>query len=145
MIGDDTGENISDKNYCYNELTATYWAFKNYEELGNPDYVGLMHYRRHFIFNTRSDMGVVEFDGMDDNYLSAIDYSDENVKNLVKGQDIVYYKGKVDNIYKHYCENHIKEDLDLAIKILKDLSPSYLATAKKYIAGNTGCFCNMAD
>ena len=51
MIGDDTGENISNKNDYYNEMTAVYWAWKNYEELGNPDYIGLMHYRRHFIFD----------------------------------------------------------------------------------------------
>ena len=144
MIGDDTGENISDKNYCYNELTATYWAYKNYESLGNPDYVGLMHYRRHFIFNQNADMGVVEYDGMDDSYLDTISYSPERVRELVKGRDIVYYKGAVDNIYKHYCENHKKRDLDLAIDIIGELFPEYLDTAKSYVAGNSGCFCNMA-
>lgn len=144
MIGDDTGDNISDKNYCYNELTATYWAYKNYEALGDPDYVGLMHYRRHFIFNTNSDMGVVDFDGMGENYLEEISYSPERVRELVDGQDIVYYKGRVDNIYKHYCENHKKEDLDLAIDVIGRLFPEYHETAKNYVKGNSGCFCNMA-
>ena len=51
MIGDDTGENISKENRFFNEMTALYWAWKNYEKLGNPDYIGLEHYRRHFIFN----------------------------------------------------------------------------------------------
>ena len=49
-VGDDTGENISKENGRYNEMTVLYWAWKNYEKLGNPDYIGLMHYRRHFIF-----------------------------------------------------------------------------------------------
>ena len=49
-IGDDTGDNISEKNDSYNELTALYWAWKNYGELGDPDYIGLMHYRRHLYF-----------------------------------------------------------------------------------------------
>ena len=45
MIGDDTGENISEKNPYYSELTAQYWAWKNMHDV---DYVGLCHYRRYF-------------------------------------------------------------------------------------------------
>lgn len=47
-IGDDTGENISEKNRYLNEMTAIYWAWKNYDKLKNPDYIGLNHYRRYF-------------------------------------------------------------------------------------------------
>lgn len=49
-IGDDTGENISHKNHCYSELTGTYWAWKNYEQIGSPDYIGFMHYRHILVF-----------------------------------------------------------------------------------------------
>jgi len=45
MIGDNTGDNISNKNKNYCELTGLYWAWKN---LKNADYMGLCHYRRHF-------------------------------------------------------------------------------------------------
>lgn len=45
MIGDNTGDNISEKNPYYCELTAQYWAWKNLKEV---DYVGLCHYRRYF-------------------------------------------------------------------------------------------------
>lgn len=45
MIGDDTGDNISCLNRNLNEMSAIYWAWKNYDKLGNPDYVGLAHYR----------------------------------------------------------------------------------------------------
>lgn len=43
MIGDDTGDNVYDKNREYCELTGIYWAWKNYDKLGNPDYIGFMH------------------------------------------------------------------------------------------------------
>ena len=54
MPGDDTGDNISLKNGNYCELTAVYWAWKNLEQLKDPDYVGLMHYRRVFNFDNQT-------------------------------------------------------------------------------------------
>lgn len=45
MIGDDTGEHISEKNPFYSELTAQYWGWKNLKDV---DYIGLCHYRRYF-------------------------------------------------------------------------------------------------
>ena len=47
MIGDDTGDNISQLNRQFSELTGIYWAWKNYDKIGNPEYIGFMHYRRH--------------------------------------------------------------------------------------------------
>lgn len=48
-IGDDTGDNISRLNPYFCELTAIYWAWKNYEQLGDPERIGLCHYRRYFM------------------------------------------------------------------------------------------------
>ena len=53
MLGDDTGDNISKENERYCELTAQYWVWKNYDKIGNPEYVGFMHNRRHFIFDPK--------------------------------------------------------------------------------------------
>lgn len=51
LVGDNTGDNISSKNNDYCELTGIYWAWKNYDKLGNPDFIGFMHYRRWLSFD----------------------------------------------------------------------------------------------
>lgn len=45
-LGDDTGDNISEKNPYYSELTGLYWIWKNRPD---ADYIGLCHYRRYFL------------------------------------------------------------------------------------------------
>ena len=51
FIGDDTGDNISNKNKGYCELTALYWAWKNMRDV---DFIGLNHYRRFFDVKIRN-------------------------------------------------------------------------------------------
>ena len=142
MIGDDTGDNISKKNSTYNEMTSIYWAWKNYGKLGNPDYIGMMHYRRHFILR-EGEIDVVHFDEMDEHYFEEINYSPENMQKLVEGCDFIAHIGKVNNVYNHYLENHRQEDLDLAFDIMYEKYPEYRAVAEEYLAGDYSNFCNM--
>ena len=52
MIGDDVGDNISEKQPFLNEHVATYWIWKNVHDV---EYVGLCHYRRYLDYNFTKD------------------------------------------------------------------------------------------
>lgn len=45
MPGDDTGDNISDLNWSFSEMSAVYWYWKNRP---HAELVGICHYRRFF-------------------------------------------------------------------------------------------------
>jgi hypothetical protein len=48
FVGDNTGDNISNKNASYSELSVMYWAWKNLKQIyPNIKYVGFYHYRRY--------------------------------------------------------------------------------------------------
>ena len=100
MIGDDTGENISLKNGSYNELTALYWAWKNYDKIGNPTHIGLMHYRRHFVFkdleNTFNECNDVE-----KNYFSdKLNFDKNFIEAILRSNDFIAKKpAKFSSVY----------------------------------------------
>ena len=98
MAGDDTGDNISYKNRNYCELTGIYWAWKNYDKIGDPDYIGFMHYRRHFIFNEE----------VFNSYIPKNDderaYSKYTVGSIFPGYE--KYFGLTDKIITEYCKKY---------------------------------------
>ena len=142
MIGDDTGDNISYLNREFCELTAMYWAWKNYDKLGNPEYIGFMHYRRHFIFNNYIDKndlgwGCKVFDKITPEYLLYSKMYKSSILNTINGYDIittnqVYYKN---NVVDHYQE--IMPFLDvkyllMAKNITQELYPKYNNSSETY-------------
>lgn len=127
MIGDDTGDNISDLNREFNEMTALYWAWKNYDKLGNPDYIGLNHYRR--IFN-------IDFNKLDK--LLEKYYFIKTAHTYEKDNSF-YHSWKTNNL-----EWADKEFLDEALNSCKQLNKSQGDDIEKFFkSGIRGGWCNM--
>lgn len=152
MLGDDTGENISEKRMSYCELTVQYWAWKNVK----ADYYGLCHYRRHFIFSDKTYEEDI-YGAVNINYLSKESLEKYGLTDIKKAEEIV---GKYDiimsspanvkhsglhSLYEQYSkvpDLNIK-DLELAIKILKRKYPNFSQSADEYMNGTLLYPCNM--
>lgn len=99
-LRDDTGDNISERNRQYCELTALYWLWKH----SNDDYIGLSHYRRRF------------------------DISDEVMDGLAELKADVIVTVPVINtsgIGNQYCDTHSRKDWEILRDEVRRLSPKY--------------------
>ncbi len=152
-LGDDTGENISHLNRRYCELTALYWAWKNYDKLGDPDYIGLMHYRRHLCFDLNNSLkpnggGVITWRKMDDGYVRTFHLTREQITNVVKDYDIAVAEkldvgyAKVQTVYEQYKKFHHIHDYEIALQVMEEISPQNVESAKKYNSQKYGYFTN---
>ena len=110
-IYDNAGDNISGLNRQLCEETALYWVWKNASEKT----VGLVHYRRHFIFP--EDW----YDRMAGNDVDAI-------------LPIPLYVGP--SVEDNYRFRHISSDWDCMMKVLKEFSEEESNFAKELFAGS---------
>ena len=110
---DNTGDNISNKNPYFCELTGLYWAWKNLDD----DYIGLVHYRRYFASKKKNK----------DKFKSILK-EDELNKYLERFDIIVPKKRKyyIETIYNHYKHTMHIETLDETIKIIEKKYPEYM-------------------
>lgn len=153
IIGDDTGDNISYKNPNYCELTALYWAWKNCD----ADYIGFMHYRRHFNFNEKikykeNKWGIIDTQTIDSQYIEKYGLCDSTISSVVKKYDLLIptawnvKNAKSTNNYMHYKSSsdflHIK-DYDKALNILLNKYPEYQTAIEKYNKSKYGYYTNM--
>lgn len=151
-FGDDTGENISERNPGWNEMTVIYWAFRNYERLGSPEYIGFEQYRRHFIFDRWRKVpgrGIAfPYDEISPDYEKALRQDRENVEKYLSKYDLLYpvYPMRC-SVYEQYrreaAKGHHIEDLDLTVRIISELFPAYKPYSDKYLSGRLNYFCNM--
>lgn len=116
-LGDDTGDNISDKNAYYSELTGLYWIWKN---KADSDYLGLCHYRRYFLNTDGELMKESEYEAILSEYDVMISQS---------------RLGEYD--YKTiYGRSHDIRNLELTGEVIRELCPDYSATFEEVIADN---------
>lgn len=141
---DNDGENISAKNLTYNELTAIYWAWKNYDKIGAPESIGFMHYRRSFLFDARVADSVVKTSCPEGAFLEKSGYCDVKLDNIMSMCDFVSARPCVRrSVRSQYVSSHGEDSLDFMVKILKEKSPKYSDICDKYLKSKNCYFFNM--
>ena len=111
-IRDNTGENISEKNPNFCELTAAYWILKN----DKSDITGLTHYRRYFFKS--------KYNNKIENILDK-----EDIENILKEYDIIL--PEIEHIVQFtvktaYEKRHHIEDFNKCRDIIQEKYPEYV-------------------
>lgn len=103
---DCSGDNISEKNRQYCELTALYWIWKN----GESEWLGLSHYRRRFM--------------LDDNDIDGL---------LTSNIDAVFTTPvlNVPNVKFMYEKNHSASDWQIMKDAVEEICPEYVDAVNK--------------
>lgn len=150
---DDSGDNISDRNQTYCELTAQYWAWKN----ADADYYGFCHYRRYFNFSSKqykeNDYGEIIDDFIGKRAARRYGFDDATIARCIEGYDVVttgfkdvsMFPEQFASVRDHYSKApHLRvSDLDDLAGIVKSIYPDYASDVDDYLAGTKSCFCNM--
>ena len=129
---DNVGDNISDKNDRYSELTALYWAWKHVD----AEYIGLVHYRRHF--------GGKNYHHGKDRLSWVITKAE--LEPMLDDYDVILPKKRryyIETLYSHYEHTHYSNQLDVTFDIIKEKYPEYADTYEKVINKTSGYMFNM--
>ena len=124
-LRDDQGDNISEVNSRYCELTVLYWAWKHIRS----DYLGLAHYRRHFAGS--GDRGVITCD---------------EVRALLEKAPVVLPRKRhyvVETVGDHYAHTFDQSHLDALRKALAEESPETLPFYERHLGARSAHIWNM--
>ena len=122
--GDNTGDNISDQNCYYGELTGVYWIWKNFR---TTDYVGVCHYRRYLV----NEQDIILNRQMYEDILKDYDIITTKVLRL----NSTYYDG--------YAANHHLKDLVETERVIQEKYPEYYDTYVRIVHSNKTLFGNI--
>lgn len=153
FVGDNTGDNISEKNKYYCELSTQYWAWKNVE----ADYYGFCHYRRYMTLSKKdysnygesSRRGQINASVLSPTTVEMFDLDNwERMKKFVEQYDIVLpveqdlsklptCQGIKKDVYGHFAGHDRMfmhaPDLDLLMDLIDRLYPEYTDSAHKFM------------
>lgn len=139
FIGDNTGDNISQKNKNYSELTAIYWAWKNL----HCDYLGLCHYRRYFSYG---DMSVRLKMHLTNTDRYSLILPGHKARELLSKYDVILPKKESfpdESVWDHYNHYHYIKDLMALKNIIEEDYPDYIDAFRSIMAGNELYLYNM--
>lgn len=147
--GDDSGENISEKNPWFSELTGIYWVWKN----TCNDIIGSCHYRRYFtakpepllyklkrflyypigIYNKRH--GLI-YTNKYDFFIPHVLNSDEATR-LLQGYDAILPQARKlkYTVEKHYQRYHTPADLKILKTIIAEKYPGFIESFNSVMEG----------
>lgn len=147
---DDEGENVSDRNFTYCELSGQYWAWKNLD----ADYYGMCHYRRFFYFGGKrqvtNDHGQIEVDRLSPETIEEYLLDDAAlIEQTVQQYDMVtpcYWDvrnvptpdGPKRTIREHMRAYGLIDDagFELMLEIAQRVQPSYYDDIVAYLNGS---------
>lgn len=154
FLRDDDGENISEKNDRYAELTGNYWVWKNYlPQHPEIEYVGFCHYRRFLDFWKRSASDVAVF-GRDISYAKfarsfARKYTETGLASAIRGYDVVVPSVSsvgqygMTNRDQYLKSGHPAQALDRFVAIIHARCPEYDPDVEWFLNG--GCARNCLN
>lgn len=128
---DNTGEQISEKNKTFCELTALYWIWKNDAD---SKYIGLCHYRRYFTKNMFST---------DERYFLQT----PDLENILKDYDIIvpkklYFSTTIwNNYFERGCGR--EEDLKKLADVILEKNPDDFEIFQQVFQEKSGFYYNM--
>lgn len=126
--------NIAKKNHSFCELTALYvmWQDRNFSSL---DYLGLVHYRRHF---TERQTNIK-------NKFECV-LSEKRVLELLAQYDVILPKARnyfIETNYSHYAHAHNVKDLDTTRQVISEFYPEYVKYFDQVMKKTSGHRFNM--
>ncbi len=150
--GDDEGDNISDLNQYFSELTIVYYVWKNYNEQQLP-FWGLCHYRRYFTVRRQwysPFKNVYDFTSatkaFKNIFTAALIQKINNA--LDKGKIIMparyrFIKLKKWSVKQQYIKDHDAHTWNATEAAIEKLYPGYVTSFNEFATGLTCSWYNM--